>query len=307
MKKFASLFIAGALSLSLLAVGASADGEVIKKGTATIDGNLDPAYTGSLVLTIGPESNEWTSGNWDGTASATTYYMYDDENLYLFADVVDNEVLSAGEAAATDPTGVLNETNDVFMWRLSLDGTENVIKIGVDAFAYNLFGLPAHYDVINYDEMIYEAVITDDGYHVEVSCPCSKGMTDMISAGKLGIAMELSDLMDDGTKSNICWATPGQAYNIPVFYDLSDEAAVAGATDTPATDVPATDVPATDVPATDVPATDVPATDAPTTGADTPATTDKPTTSTFDPMLATLAVTAASGAAYIVISKSKKH
>ncbi len=283
MKKFATMFLAAALSLSLLAVGASADFDgAIKKGTAKVDGVLDDAYNYSFSLKdLGTAPNSYRT-EWDNTAKADVYFLYDDTTLYICALVEDDDVLTKGEAFAT---GENPYTNDNIEFRLSLDGSATeTIKVAVDAYGYACYGLAAHYDRIDYSTIAYATTYTDTSYVVEVGIPCTKGNLDMIKTGKLGFTYQLNDIDADGKHQNHTTSFQGEATKIPVFVALSNEAATApaGATTTPAT--PSTGE-------TTTPAT-------PSTGATT-------APSTFDPALIAVALTAASGAAFVFASK--KH
>ncbi len=323
MKKFVTLFLAFALVLSLaITASANLDG-AIKKGTAVVDGQLDDVYTDSFSLKglgtgpVAPASQEW----WN-TASADIYFLYDDSYLYICALVSDDDVLSKGEAFAT---GENPYENDNIELRLSLDGSNDTIKVAVDAYGYACYGLAEHYEKIDYSTIKYAATHTNTSYSVEVAIPCTKGNLDMIKTGKLGFKYQLNDINADG--KHVCHATSffGEKAKAPVFIALSDEVAKAPAapqaptteapvteapvTEAPVTEAPVTEAPVTEAPVTEAPVTEAPVTEAPVTEApvtEVPATPAAPAApATFDPAIIAVALTAASGAAFVIASK--KH
>ena len=287
MKKLASVILAGALSLSLLAVSASADfNGAIKKGTAKVDGVLDDAYNYSFSLKdLGTAENSYGT-EWWGTATADVYFLYDASTLYICAVVEDDDVLTKGEAFAT---GENPYANDNIEFRLSLDGTTDTIKVAVDAYGYACYGLAAHYDRIDYSTIKYATTYTDTSYVVEVGIPCTKGQLDMIKAGKLGFAYQLNDINADGKHVNHTTSFEGEAVKVPVFVALSNETATAPAGSKPAA--------GTTTPAGTTAGT--------TAGATTGATGTTTAPSTFDPAILAVALTAASGAAFVVASKKR--
>ena len=305
MKKFATMFLAAALSLSLLAVGASADFDgAIKKGTAKVDGVLDDAYNYSFSLKdLGTAANAYGT-EWNNTAKADVYFLYDDTTLYICALVEDDDVLTKGETFAI---GNNPYANDNIEFRLSLDGSPtDTIKVAVDAYGYACYGLVDHYDRIDYSSIAYATTYTETSYVVEVGIPCTKGELDMIKTGKLGFTYQLNDINAEGKHQNHTTSFQGEAVKMPVFVALSNEAATAGATTTPA--APSTgDTTTTPAAPSTGDTTTTPA--APSTGATTtPATPSTGATtapSTFDPALIAVALTAASGAAFVFASK--KH
>ena len=269
MKKLATLFLAGVLALSLLAVSASADFDgAIKKGTAKIDGVVDEAYKYSFsIKDYGTTENKYGS-EWPGNCIADLYFMYDDSYLYVCADVKDNDVLTKGEAYATgkNPTG-----NDNVEFRLYMvDDASKYIKVAVDAYGYQCYGLTNHYDIIDYSTIKYATTYTDTSYVVEAAVPCTKGQLDMIEFGKLGIKVQLNDLDADGNSYYYAASHEGEGPKDPVYVVLSTEAAK----------VPTS------------------------AGTTKPAgTTTAP--STFDPAIIAVALTAASGAAFVLASKKR--
>ena len=278
MKKLATLFLAGVLSLGILAVGASADFDgAIKKGTAKIDGVLDEAYKYSFsIKDYGTGKNAYARdfNLSDSNCKADFYFMYDDTYLYICAEVQDDDVLTKGEAYAT---GENPWQNDCVEYRLYMvEDTSKYIKVALDAYGYQCFGLAAHYDIIDYSTIKYATTYTDTSYVLEVAVPCTKGQLDMIEFGKLGFKAQVNDLAADGKVYDYAASFEGEGAKEPVYVVLSSEAAKAPA---------------------------AAGTTAGTTTATTAGTTTAP--STFDPAIIAVALTAASGAAFVYASKKR--
>ena len=291
MKKLVTLSLAAVLALSLAAGVSAEEGQgVVKVGTAKVDGILDDAYNYSLSLPVGVGENLYTGSDtydWPGDCHGTVYLMYDKTNLYICAVIEDNDVLTAGEARASDRMANPYD-NDVIELRLSFDGsgsTATAVKVAIDAYGYGIYGLKNHYDIIDYDAIEYAATHTDTSYIVECAIPCTKGYTDMIAAGKIGFTYQLCDLDETGAYKHFTHSYVGETAKTPVLYNLSTEKAEAPAADQGGTTTGGT------------------STEGTTTGGTTEGTTTAP--STFDPALIAVALTAASGAAFVFASK--KH
>ena len=268
MKKILGLLITAALAFSLFTFGAAADSDAVKIGTPIVDGKLDEIYKDSFSLALGEGKNDHTNAasvNWDYTATGRVYFLYDDTHLYVCATVNDDDVLTKGEEFAK---GTNPYQNDNVECRLCLDG-ETTVKVGVDAYGYACYGNVADYDMIDYNEIKYAATHTDTSYIIEFAVPCTKGRLDMKSSGKMGFKYQFNDLNADGETYFFARDYAGEGPKGIVFYDLSTEKAVAPSAGTTTA-----------------------------TGAVT-------APSTFDPAIIAVALTAASGAAFVLASKKR--
>ncbi len=229
MKKILSLILVFSMIFAL-AITTSAASDVVKKGTAKVDGVLDNAYLNSLVVKdLGTKPNaldEAEVGEWPFTCKADVYFLYDDARLYVYCDVTDDDVMTLGETFLKDYNAY---QTDLIEMRFSFNGDpHNVIKVSVDAYGYTLFGLKHHYEMIDYSTFEYKTAFTDKGYAIEVSMPCTKGQMDMIKAGKLGFTYSLNDLDIDGNhfeyaeSYNYKGIDAGEEWTC-VFYELSDD------------------------------------------------------------------------------------
>lgn len=268
MKKFLGLFLTVLLAFSVFSIGTFAASDAVKVGTPTVDGKMDAIYEDSFSLALGEGANAHTNAAaklWDGSATGRVYFLYDDTNLYICAVVSDNDVLTKGEEFAK---GTNPYQNDNVEFRLCLDN-ETTVKVGIDAYGYACYGNPADYDMIDYNEIKYATTYTDNGYVLECAVPCTKGRLDMKSSGKMGFKYQFNDLNADGQTAFFAPDYAGEGPKGIVFYELSTEKAVA-----------------------------------PTSGTTAPAgVTTAP--NTFDPAIIAVALTAASGAAFVLASK--KH
>ena len=307
MKKFLTLFLAVALIASLGVMASAANdfqgNGVIKMGTAVVDAQLDPTYTGSLYFTgLGTGENGYDQ-HWGYTAEASIYLMYDSTYLYIFAEVIDDDVFSKGPVYCM---GDNPYANDCIEFRLNFKGTDgdDNHKVTIDAYGFRAFGLDKSLAVIDYDNLEYATEITDVGYNVEVAIPCSKGQTDMIAAGKLGFTYQLNDITAQGGHQNFTTSFVGEPEKNTPFYALSTEKAVAGngGAVTPTTTPKVEDSTTPKVEDSTTPKVE----DSTTPKVDDTTTGGENNPATFDPFVIAAAVTVASGAAFVVASK-KKH
>ena len=106
MKKLTSLLLIACLALSVLGVASvSAANDEVLKGTATIDGKVDEIYTQSLKIYYdGDPAKNATKQTWAGD-TLTAYALYDDDYVYLVAQVTDDDVVSA------DKNWIMTNTN----------------------------------------------------------------------------------------------------------------------------------------------------------------------------------------------------
>ncbi|MBQ8249519.1 MAG: hypothetical protein IJY93_06535 [Clostridia bacterium] len=198
MKKLLSLILAFAMIFALT-VTTSASADVVKKGTAVVDGKLDPQYQNSLVLRgLGTKPNVLPDHqDWPYNCTADVYFLYDDARLYVYCDVTDDDVNTLGKAFFEENENAYQ--SDLVELRFSFNGDPHeVIKVSIDAYGYTMFGLEKHYEMIDYSTFVYKTALTDKGYAIEVSLPCTKGNMDMIKTGQLGFTYSLNDIDDDG-------------------------------------------------------------------------------------------------------------
>lgn len=235
MKK-RKIFFTALLSLGLIggAMSLQAASDKILVGTPIIDGKVDEIYTKSITLETGIGKNayetEWTDAN------GKIYFLYDDKYLYICADIKDDDVLSKG---ADYVKGENPWMNDCCEFRLSLDGGKTTIKVGIDAYGLRAYGLKANEKIVDYSKILYKTTRTETSYIIEAAIPCTDGVLDMKSAGKLGFKLQLNDLDKNNKVLNFASDYNGEGPKGLVFYELSNEKA-ASDTMTSNTAAPAT-------------------------------------------------------------------
>ncbi len=315
MKKLITLLLAVVLIASL-GIATSADdfqgNGVIKMGTATVDAKLDPAYTGSLYFTgLGTGANAYEDQPWSYTAEASIYFMYDSTYLYIFAEIIDDDVFSKGPVYCM---GDNPYENDCIEFRMNFNGTDggDNHKIAIDAYGYRVFGLAKSIGIVDYDNIQYATEITDTGYCVELAIPCSKGGTDMIKAGKLGFTYQLNDITVDGAHQNFTSSFVGEPAKNSPFYALSTEAAVAGegsAITLPAVTTPEAEdtTPVVEDTTPEAEGTTPKADDTTPKADDTTTTGQSNNTATIAIIVIVAVIVVACGAAFVVSSKKKKN
>ena len=195
---------------------------VIKKGIPVLDGIVDDMYKSSLTLDVGVGENsygtEWSDDH------GKVYLLYSDHYLYICADIIDDSVVSAGEIYVS---GSNPYNNDNCEFRLSLNGGTDTIKVGIDAYGLRAYGLAADEKKIDYSKILYKTTYNDSvdnsGYVIEAAIPCTEGILDMHTAGKLGFKIQLNDLDANGTMRAFATDYAGEGTKGLVYYGLSTE------------------------------------------------------------------------------------
>ena len=220
MKKITSLLLIACLTLSIFgAVAVSAADNEILKGTPTVDGKIDEIYKQSLTITYAGADKNATEQKW-GDDTMTAYALYDDNYLYLAAEVKDDDVVSA------DKDWILSNNNpyqnDVIEFRLNYKGDTGVqFKVGVDAFGYKAYTLQAN--ACDISKVIYKTTVTDDGYVVEVAIPAT-GVdgSSFIKSGKLGLKIWWFDLQE-ASAGKVAPADNSDVYQYSMLFGTTEE------------------------------------------------------------------------------------
>jgi len=196
----------------------------IKKGTAQIDGLCDSEYSVSFQLEgLGLQENSYGT-NWSTDTFADVHFLYDNEYLYIFADVHDNNVMSIGSELVyitEEP-----EKNDGIEFILSFDGTDETFKVGIDAFGYRCYGSMEENPYFDFSEIKYTTTYSDESYTVECAIPCNKEQLSLISTNLLGFTYRLNDIDQNGSYSYHTTSFAGEDAELPVFVELSDKRAI---------------------------------------------------------------------------------
>lgn len=179
-------------------------------GTPTVDGVLDKMYEYSYRLTVsGDEHTFHTSkgGTKDGSYgdSATAYYLYDDDYLYVCIVVKDDAVYSRGEEWAIANIAALSWENDAVEARIYYEELGEAKQANQYIFQCDAYG----YATTNYLSMCeephtVETAVTEDGYVVEFALPLSFGKT---AGDEIGLAIEIDDLHEEVSPTDTAMGT----------------------------------------------------------------------------------------------------
>ena len=169
MKNLTALIVAAAMFLSMATViNASAKDIVIQsaQGTAVIDGVKDDAYSGAVELLFDQSGMNNGGGAVLETPMAKGYVINDDEFVYVFMEVTDDEL------------------DDTSSNRYERDSVE-VFYMENDAYMQNRFHIDGHADeakstgYIPSDD-VWELVRTDAGYNFEYKFPITDVLNNSI-------------------------------------------------------------------------------------------------------------------------------
>ncbi len=167
MKKLASLILAGLLTVAMIAPVA-ADSTDILKGTPEIDGVLDEIYLQSASQALqNPAFYAWGDSG-EADMDATSYFLWDDNYLYVCTVVTDDDVVDVGAACyEANPTNW--QADAVEAWYNEGNG---IFKSHADAYGNTFFvqANPGEPTFTNAD-LKSAAELTDDGYIIEYAMP----------------------------------------------------------------------------------------------------------------------------------------
>ena len=179
-------------------------------GTPTVDGGLDKMYEYSYRLTVSGEEHTFHTskgGTKDGSHgdSATAYYLYDDDYLYVCIVVKDDAVYSRGEEWAIANIRDLSWENDAVEARIYYEELGEAKQANQYIFQCDAHG----YATTNYLSMCeephtVETAVTEDGYVVEFALPLSFGKT---AGDEIGLAIEIDDLHEEVSPTDTAMGT----------------------------------------------------------------------------------------------------
>ena len=182
----------------------------ILTGTPTVDGVLDKMYEYSYRLTVtGDEHTFHTSkgGTKSGSYgdSATAYYLYDNDCLYVCIVVKDDAVYSRGEEWAIANIRDLSWENDAVEARIYYEELGEAKQANQYIFQCDAYG----YATTNYLSMCeephtVETAFTEDGYVVEFAIPLSFGKT---AGDQIGLTIEIDDLHEEVVPTDTAMGT----------------------------------------------------------------------------------------------------
>ncbi len=217
MKKILSLVLAGLLTASLAATVGAAD----KLGTIpyvaeeiVVDGAKDAAYEGGMATEVAKVFSNASD------STATVWSIHDGENLYLYAEIKDADMVQPDAAAQESQPWTVDSLEFLVDGTVSGDAAQ-VFQGRLDwadwACYYTQGGIADYGDAADHAVVEHATVEIDGGYTVEVALNLKKFGA---SAGSdIGLQFQINDVFSDGTaQSNITinGMGPWDAANYPV-------------------------------------------------------------------------------------------
>ena len=225
MKKILSLALAGLLTVSMAAV-ASAQAGNKNIGTIpyvadsiVIDGEMDAAYEGAMKTDV----NKAFSG--DLTASAVAYAIHDGENLYVYAEIADADMVEC------DPAKQESAPWETDSFEIILDGSnttaDTLYQARVDwaGWASYYTNLGSKGGVTGYGPASAPAVVDcaateiDGGYAIEVALNLAKFAT--VPGNKIGIHYQVNDMHADGSAQTVTTASGQGPWDGPNYLEAT--------------------------------------------------------------------------------------
>ncbi len=223
MKKILSLALAGLLTVSMAAVvGAQAGNQNIGTipyvaETIVIDGEMDAAYAGAMKTDVAKAF----SG--DASATAVAYAIHDGENLYVYAEIADDDLVEC------DPAKQESTPWETDSFEIILDGSNTTAdtlyqaRVDWSGWASYYTNLGSKGGVSGYGPASYPgvqecaAVETADGYAIEVALNLPKFA--VLAGNKIGIHYQINDLRSDA--SNVITASGQGPWDGPNYLEAT--------------------------------------------------------------------------------------
>ena len=225
MKKVLSLVLAGLLTASMAVVaGAQAGNENI--GTipfvvegAVIDAEKDAAYANAMVTEVAK------GFNCDATATATAYAIHNGENLYVYAEIMDADMVEC------DPAKQESAPWETDSFEIILDGSnttaDTLYQARVDwaGWASYYTNLGSKGGITGYGPASAPAVVDcaateiDGGYAIEVALNLAKFAT--VPGNKIGIHYQVNDMHADGSAQTVMTASGQGPWDGPNYLEAT--------------------------------------------------------------------------------------
>ncbi len=175
-------------------------------GKPTVDGVIDDIWENAITFDVETRNFTYVSGN-KSTVSATAKLMWDNEFLYVLAQVKDHAVSYANETI-----GYLRDSVEVVLdERNQRDGlwiphNETCAQWRVGAKKNDLSGSGNSYSK-GYERFTGGTSLSDNGYIIEMAVPFYE-ITPQYGA-QIGFEMQINDDNGSGTRTGIvCWNSP---------------------------------------------------------------------------------------------------
>ncbi len=198
MKKVASLALAALMTATLAASVNAANTFEAATGTPTIDGKMDDAYKAATAVKIANTA----SATADKKTSGTAYTLWDNNNIYVFFDIVDPLVSTKTHSKYVADAGTYMYESDSVEFFLNLSGQATGDVTVVNAAQYtapapglgitaNLWsGRGKQWDACK-AKSTYATVKTDKGYAVEMQIAWGADFTPKADA-EIGVVYHIN-------------------------------------------------------------------------------------------------------------------
>ena len=225
MKKILSLALAGLLTVSMAAVASAQAGNQnigtipYVAETIVIDGEMDAAYAGAMKTDV-------TKGfNCDPTASAVAYAIHDGENLYVYAEIADADMVDC------DPAKQESAPWETDSFEIILDGSnttaDTLYQARVDwtGWASYYTNLGSKGGISGYGPASFPgvqeaaAVEIDGGYAIEVALNLPKFA--VLAGNKIGIHYQVNDMHSDGSAQTVMTASGQGPWDGPNYLEAT--------------------------------------------------------------------------------------
>ena len=225
MKKILSLALAGLLTVSMAAVASAQAGNQnigtipYVAETIVIDGEMDTAYAGAMKTDVAK------GFNCDPTASAVAYAIHDGENLYVYAEIADADMVDC------DPAKQESAPWETDSFEIILDGSnttaDTLYQARVDwtGWASYYTNLGSKGGVSGYGPASYPgvqeaaAVEIDGGYAIEAALNLPKFA--VLAGNKIGIHYQVNDMHSDGSAQTVMTASGQGPWDGPNYLEAT--------------------------------------------------------------------------------------
>ena len=194
MKKFGSFALAALLVAALSVSASAATKSEAAKGTATIDGKKDNIYVCDPIVV---DIDESTGKKAEKGATGKVWTAWDENNLYVYAEVTDEKVTDASKVTSI----WANDSIEVYINLAGKDGKITDINAAQITYgpSYTKLAGGGKYQAAHLNDIKTAYTYTDYGYTVELALPWDS--FDAKDGATLGFSVGINDDADDKADS----------------------------------------------------------------------------------------------------------
>ena len=207
MKKVIAILMVVSLMVFMTVPTLAVNGP-IGKYTPVLDGEKDEAYNQSLKFNIYADQDldvgetfYCDSGDETNAGDVNLWLLYDDDFMYVFAEVKDNDIVDIGMDEFKDQTNPW-QSDACELWFIFDDDSANFVKYSTIAYGLGSWGQEGFDFIMSGDEPAqngYDAIVkmTPDGYNAEYKIPIKKyGIKE---GGEIYFTVQHNNLRSDGS------------------------------------------------------------------------------------------------------------